>query len=130
MYKLNGFRTELDNGLMVSVQYHDTAYSARDDDGKLTSVEMACWRIMESGVRIDVWLTYDVWKIEGNDCGVAAYVPVNDVMHMIDTATQLGADDVDMLHAKREEAEYNWATTMEEIQRRIDEEEIIKKYND
>tara|TARA_R110000751_G_scaffold166626_1_gene272468 strand:+ start:630 stop:992 length:363 start_codon:yes stop_codon:yes gene_type:complete len=117
MYKLTGFNTVLENGLVVSVQYHDTAYSTRDDDGKLASVEMACWRKVATGERVDVWLTYDVWSIEGNDCGVAAYVPVDNVMHMIDTATQLGADDVDMLHAKRElrEAEYNIQETEQSL---------------
>jgi hypothetical protein len=103
-----GFTTDLANGLTVSVQWHDCAYATRDDDGKLISVEMACWKTGEdqSGPHGGIlWLTSDVWA---EDClpyeDVMGHVPVMDSMRMMDRAVQLPMDYVSLCAKQKETA--------------------------
>ena len=92
-----GFTTELKNGLTVSVQFHDGALGLRDDDGKLVNVEMACWKTDKD----KLWLSSDVWPEECQSADVVGYVHVNEVMHLIDAATQMSARYVDVLANQR-----------------------------
>jgi len=98
-----GFTTDLDNGLTVSVQYHDCAYATRDDDDKLVSVEMACWTTrkrpgeMKDNRLSGQWLSRDVWPDDCIQDDVLGHLPVDKVMHMMDQAQQLLSWQVDAL---------------------------------
>jgi len=98
-----GFTTDLDNGLTVSVQFHDGAYATRDDDDKLVSVEMACWTTskgpgeMKDNRLSAQWLSRDVWPDDCTRNDVLGYVHVDKVMHMMDQAAQMSSKYVDAL---------------------------------
>ena len=117
-----GFTTDLANGLTVSVQWHDGAYATRDDDGKLISVEMACWKTGKGKpVAGDIrWLTRDVWA---EDCcpydDVIGHVPVMDSMRMIDAASQISTRYVDVLATLKETA--NMKREADELKQEIEE---------
>ena len=124
-----GFNTDLDNGLTVSVQFHDGVYARRDDDGKLLTVEMACWTTTKSTqmwtnappVEI-VWLTGDVWGLGNRHLAsddVMGHVPVEDVMHMIDAASQISTRYVDVLAPLKETA--NMKREAAELKQEIEE---------
>ena len=117
-----GFTTDLANGLTVSVQWHDGAYATRDDDGKLISVEMACWKTGKvKPVSGDIlWLTSDVWA---EACcpydDVIGHVPVMDSMRMIDAASQISTRYVDVLATLKETA--NMKREADELKQEIEE---------
>jgi len=96
----HGFTTDLHNGLTVSVQFHDGAYSNRDDDGVLQSVEIACWKTGDP----DMWLTRDVWSDDCKYDDVIGHISVDNVMDFMDRAVQLPTDYVSLLAVQRETA--------------------------
>ena len=77
-----GFRTDLPNGITVSVQWHEGAYAKRKKDGTPISVEIACFFEKEGDDDLD-WRTKEVWGWGDN---VIGYVPVRDVVKYIDIA--------------------------------------------
>ena len=115
----HGFTTELQNGLTVSVQWHDLASAMRDEDDKLITVEIACWKTdqtrtysievedanwtdeIKDAFRARAWLTQDVWPEDGYSEDMLTYVPVVRIMDMIDSATQLPNNYVNLLHTQR-----------------------------
>ena len=118
-----GFTTDLANGLTVSVQWHDCAYATRDDDGKLISVEMACWKTgsMEGSSGAIQWLTCDVWADECRDStsDVVGFVTVMDSMRMMDRAAQLPMDYVSLCAEQKETA--NRKQEAEELKQEIED---------
>lgn len=91
---LAGFSTNLPNGLTVSVQWHNRAYSKRDGkNGKIRSVEIACWVTDKqvNGFSRGEWMTRRVWPNEVRRDrefidDVVGYVSVADVIQFIDDA--------------------------------------------
>ena len=77
------FRTNLPNGLTVSVVWHECAYAKRRKDGTPISVEIACYIEKEGDDDLD-WRTKQVWGNKHDD--VIGYVPVRDVVKYIDIA--------------------------------------------
>ena len=111
----HGFTTDLHNGLTVSVQFHDGAYSNRDDDGVLQSVEIACWKTGDP----DMWLTRDVWADDCSYDDVVGHISVDRVMDFMDRAVQLPTDYVSLLATQRKTA--NMKREAEELQEEIED---------
>ena len=110
MYLHHGFTTDFDNGLTVSVQFNAPH---RDEDGKLVTVEMACWKTGKGpgdGEKTHgiLWLTRDVWPENwSDDCSyddIVGYVPVDRVMDFMDRAVQLPTDYISLLAVQKHTA--------------------------
>ena len=79
------FRTNLPNGLTVSVVWHECAYAKRRKDGTPISVEIACYIEKEVDDDDDLdWRTKQVWGNKHDN--VIGYVPVRDVVKYINIA--------------------------------------------
>ena len=84
----SGFTTDLPNGLTVSVQWHRGAYSNRDANGDIVSVEIACWVTDKS----EEWMTRRVLPNHVRNDDVIGHVSVADVIKFIDEAQKYSAD--------------------------------------
>jgi len=78
-------RYELHNGLTVSVVWHELAYSEKDAEGKVLSVEMACFDTHSDDEMEMVWRTREVWDGAGGS-DVLMNVPQERVLELVTEA--------------------------------------------
>ena len=132
MYLHHGFTTDFDNGLTVSVQFNAPH---RDEDGKLVTVEMACWKTGKGpgdGEKTHgiLWLTRDIWSDDCSYDDIVGYVPVDRVMDFMDSAVQLPTDYISLLAVQKHTANIKQETArlkqeIEDLKREATEGKIV-----
>ena len=80
-------RYELHNGLTVSVVWHELAYSEKDAEGNVLSVEMACFDTHSDDEMEMVWRTREVWDGAGGD-DVLSRVPQEREVELVNQAEE------------------------------------------
>ena len=97
-----GFTTDLPNGLTVSVQWHTIVQARRHPVNKdnILSVEMACYVTANtSHKRPTPWMTGSVWPELSGGHDTMSFIPVADVVQLIDDASRWDIDKlIDKLH--------------------------------
>ena len=76
-------RYELHNGLTVSVVWHELAYSEKDAEGNVLSVEMACFDTHTDEM---TFRTREVWDCARRSSDVISSVPMGRVLKLITEA--------------------------------------------